>query len=543
MYAKRKYSHDLPVGDVYDNTVNDPRQQYWPSLRVGDVHYVFGRPRPIRDELRSISAKSWYSRIVGQESLWMAGERLAYAYKEHCLKHGSEPTWAKAVSPNLRNFFRMDWLMSGSFDPLAIVPNRRGLDFSFAVSEGGLIHDVCAALGVFRLDDVRQLSFLHDPVMNELTEGSEVNGIGGQFDHDRYTHSLTVLATATLMGYRLRLSAYELVHLQAAAVSHDVLTSAGGDVLKFIDSEAFDEDARYPEVFQNNPEWITVRNRYGLSEEFLASIVRGEGKLGVILDLADKTSYVAHDVVAYVMENDPTQFRGFKSPASLLEIWRLQKSVGYPLCALWKYVGLQDGRVVVRSAVRLGKFLKLRALMFKHLYYNPKARYREQMLATLVIDYLYSEGILFREQLVAMRDLELERFIDRATGREGFGWALSRSDLAPSIEAFPTVDLAKARARELVASNPRTLVMFEPFPTVSDKAVQFLVRDKHGRARPFAEACPAQAEEVLAIGRDPLPVKMYVLALDGTEKLLSPEIQERLLARQRTRIGYGVTPL
>jgi len=434
----------------------------------------------------------------------------------------------------MKRYLRTAWLQSDNFDPLGILLYQQELGFAFAVHDCDIIHDISSALNVFRLERIRQLGFLHDPVMNEVAGNC---GIGSLFEHTRYMHSLTVMATASLIGFRSGLSPRDLTHLRVAAVTHDVLTPAGGDSIKFIDPEAFNEDTHYHEIFQNNPEWSEVRDRYKLDEELLATIVRGEGLLGQLLDIADKTSYVAHDVDAYMMGNDPRIFHYFKSPDSLMEIWNIRNGAGHPLCDLWDHIAIKNGRVVITNGRRLAEFLKLRALMFRHLYYNPKARYREQMLGILIVDPLYRSGIVTRKQLISMSDNELYSLLDRSAGRGDLFWALSRSDFAPEVESYRDLATAKARAQSLITRNPNLLVMFEIFPPISNKAVRYFVQDKNGAALPFAEAYPEEAKEILMLSSDPNPAILYVLDIKKTNGVISADLQKALLVQQRKRIG------
>lgn len=509
----------------------------WPDVRVGDTYFILGHCFVSLHEWEKVKKTPWYKELARHHHPHFASIFLQNMYDHFCRVEGKEPPWTENVSPRMKRFLRMGWLQSDNFDPLAILPYRNELGFSFSVHDDDLIHKVSSALNVFRLGQIRQLGFLHDPVMNELVD--DCSGIGMLFEHTRYMHSLTVMATASLMSLNCGLNDHDMLHLRVAALTHDVLTPAGGDSIKFIDPDAFDEDAHYPEIFKNNPEWDRVRVRFSLDEELLAEIVRGEGILGRLLDLADKTSYVAHDLDAYMMDNDPRTFQYFKSPASIMEIWRFQSGAGHPLCNLWDCVVIKNDQVVVTDGGRLAEFLKLRALMFHHLYYNPKARYREQMLGILIVEPLYRKGVITREQLIKTNDQTLYGVLNYMTGCKDLNWALARSDVAPEIESYPNLDIARARVRELVFQDNPPLVMFEEFPAVSVKATQYLVQTRDGEIASFAEAYPEETAEILRLGSDLNPAKVYVLPIEKMDGIISPEIQKVLLERQRERIDLG----
>lgn len=509
---------------------------YWPDVRIGDVFYVLGYAGPTRHDWRAVERMGWYQALQKRFPSMPSDTNLPHTYNEYCFRNGREPEWALLVPSQVLRELRRSWLTGEYFDPLAILLGYRDkLGFSCAVHDDGIIHDVCNALHVFRLDGIRQLGFLHDPVTNE---GAADLGMGMRFQHTRYLHSLMVMATASLIGRQVGLSEYDLRHLQVAALTHDVLTPAGGDSVKPIDFVAFDEDAHYREVFRNNPEWDAVRDRYGLSEELLVSTVLGEGLLGRLLDIADKTTYTAHDVEAYLMgDYDPRSFRNLVAPESILAIYDLKQRLGPGSCQLWDKVTLEDKQVVITDIERLIGFLTLRALMFRHLYYNPLARYREHMIALLVLEPLYHEGALTRRHLITMTDDQLDQFLNRVTGQYNLRMEISRTDLAPAVEAYNTRKTALVRAQALYRSNSELLFMLEVIPRVSEKAMRYLVRDTDGSIRTLSDARPSEAEAIRAIDFDPLPAKLYILSPEKMEGVLPPDLREKLRARQKIQFS------
>lgn len=509
---------------------------HWPDVRIGDVYYVLGHSYPTPHDWRAVKRMGWYEAIPKRFPSMPPDINLPHAYNEHCYRQGKEPDWAKLVPTEVLRELRRGWLTGEYFDPLAIMLRYwEKLGFTSAIHDDGMIHATAAALGVFRLGGIRQLGFLHDPVMNEAAVDS---GLGMRFEHTRELHSFMVMATASLIGRQVGLSERDLRHLQVAALTHDVLTPAGGDSVKPIDFEAFDEDLHYPEVFRNNPEWDAVRDRYDLDETLLTSTVLGEGLLGQLLDIADKTTYTAHDIEAYLMgDHDPKSFQNLVAPESILAIYDLKQKLGPGLCQLWDRIEVIGGRPVVTDPDRLIGFLKLRALMFRHLYYNPLARYREHMIALLVLEPLYHDGTITREHLLAMTDDQLDQFLNRATGHYDLRMEISRSDLAPAVEAYANRGEALGRARTLHRENPEFLFMLEVIPRVSEKAVRYLVRDTDGTVKTLTEARPGDAEAIRAIDFDPLPAKLYILSPEKMGGVLPADLREKLRVRQRVQFG------
>lgn len=461
---------------------------------------------------------------------------LPRIYNEYCYRNGAEPSWAARVPDQVKSELRRNWLTGDYFDPIAILLRyREQLGFTCAIQDEGLIHEVSVALNISRLHYIRQLGFLHDPVINEAAADC---GMGMRFEHTRYMHSLMVMATASLIGRHVSLSDYHLRHLQVAALTHDVLMPAGGDSVKPIDFEAFDEDTHYAEIFRNNLGWGKVRDRYALDENLLAATVRGEGTLGQLLDIADKTTYIAHDVDAYLMgDHDPRTFKNLVAPQSILAVWDLKQKLGKGACRLWDKIKIIDDRVVISDAEKLVGFLKLRALMFRHLYYNPLARYREQMLAFLILEPLYSDGSITRETLLTITDGELDRYLNQVTGCLNLRMEISRTEVAPVVEVFGTRSEALTRIRAIHQVSPDTLFMLEVIPRVSSKAIQYLVQDEAGLVKPFAEAFPDDASAIMSLDYDPHPAKLYILSPKKMGGILPKGLRKKLRARQRAQFN------
>lgn len=511
----------------------DTFSRNWPDVRVEDVLFVTGNSSTTRGRWESLRKARWYKKVVGVRRWMPTNFALSEVYVRHCLTYKREPTWMKRLSPDMRRDIRHFWLTGDYFDPLWIINYRHGLGFSFAVHADEMVHDVSVALNVFRLGNIRQLGFLHDPVVNDDTANI---GLAESFHHTRLLHSSTVMATAALIAHQIDLPKGLTRNLMVASLTHDIRTPAGGDSVKPIDPSGLDEDAHYGEAFQDNPEWVKVSRRYGLDETVLTRTVAGKGILGQLLDIADKTTYVDHDVDAYLKWNNPKKFRNLVPPPGFIEIWNLHQKLGQKACRLWDCVAIIDGRVVITDAQRLEGFLRLRALMFKHLYFNPRARYREQMLALLILEPLYREGKLTREMLLEMGDNNLWDWLNR-TVQSDIREHLSHSHLAPKIESFRNQEEALRRLRTLHAHDSSLLFMLETFPQPNKKAVQMLVRGEGGIVRSFAEVCPRATAEILALGDDPEPVKLYILEAWKVAEVIPKDLQTKLYTCQQERFG------
>jgi hypothetical protein len=307
--------------------------------------------------------------------------------------------------------------------------------------------------------------------------------------------------------------------------------------MKTLDPQGFDEDLNYRQSFINNPEWDEVRKKWKLREDVLAQIVAGEGLLGSILDVADKMTYTAHDVPAFLGGHFHTDFSETESP-TLRSMHQKYTQTIDPLCALWEDVGRRGNRIYFKDPCRLAEFLDIRAVMFAELYNNPKARYRDQMVITLVADALFREGTLTREQLLTGGDEELDRLIDAHCGCP-ISWANTCNVSSPRVREFSTREDALEDAEAVLKHDSKTFLMVEEFRNPSLKAVQYLVLDNKNALVPFREAHPELAAPIIAKGEDSKPVKLYILDVKQSVPTMPESTRELVLKWQRVRLGLN----
>ena len=136
-----------------------------------------------------------------------------------------------------------------------------------------------------------------------------------------------------------------------------------------------------------------------------------------------------------------------------------------------------------------------------------------------------------------MGDYELEQLLGRLTGLRDFRTELSYTLHAPDIESFGDRKSALIRMQEIVHARPKTLFMLEVFPQPSKKAVQYLVFDGKKEVRPFAEAFPKLATDILDSGVDRELTKLYILSQEKTRRIIPKQLHRKLRARQRVQFS------
>lgn len=483
-------------------------------LRLGDIVYLpqvqvpFERLRP------------HLPRILGDD------------YAHYRMSHGGrEPKWVRRLTGDLKAYFRSAYVRSDGFEPFALMPHRPFLNIGYGIEEDGLVHRTVNAFQLSRLQFVRQLGFLHDPVIRD--SGFAEAG-ATPFAHTRFRHVLDVMAVATLIAHNNGLSWHARNMLRIAALSHDALTPAGGDTVKLIDPPAFDEDKHYPELFSREG-WPALKERYRLSEKKLHEVILGKGVLGRFLDLADKIAYVAQDASAYFMEFKPPEYASQSGHSD--EVWL---SEGYAavehllgakssVCALWDAVEVCGGDVVVNDPDRLADFLRLRALLFENLYYHPAARFTEHVVARIVIGHLYRTGVLTRDALLQMIDRELEVRIEAFTG---IPIETTRSGSYPSVETFSTREQAERREFGILSESGDAVTLIEEFHGGTNAGLHLLVRDGT-RVKSFREARRGEAEAIEEIITSTEPFRLY--SFSAGNPAFTPEFRRLLAEYQESR--------
>ncbi|MBX4197736.1 HD domain-containing protein [Candidatus Parcubacteria bacterium] len=458
--------------------------------------------------------------LLGNRPWHVAFSELIGMYREHFTETQSNPVWFERLDPVLRRHLSSWYGLFGDiYEPLSITPCVPLAGFGFTVLEEGIAEDVVRSLGLFRLGGIRQLGFLHTPRVTS----DALQAYMPVYSHTRYLHIMCVYALANLMAENNHLSELEKNTLLVAALTHDARTPAGGDSTKRINHTLFDEDASFEAVYKL-PGWPGLRERYGLCEKLLFRTIMGEGKLGRLLDLADKAAYIAFDTARFLDSGTPS--------AAVSEI-RTVLNEDSLVCGLWDAANVEGEQVIISDPERLHRFLRLRAGMFKGLYYNPASRFLEDTLARMLISYLLEKGVVTPGTLLQMGDGHLEQLIDQVTGIPGLMAGIVTHQ-ATRVETFQTLSQAEAREAELALDQGIMTHIESMLWLTKSGAKSFLVRGKNKQVATFAEAYPEQTVKIEEGLKDIPPVRLYAFSIRHSG--LPNEIVRRLRKRREKRI-------
>jgi hypothetical protein len=310
-----------------------------------------------------------------------------YYWERMGSEDGKEPAWIEDLPLQARMWLRYDFCIHHE-EPLAIINNFPHTGLWYMVREGGLCDDLERLFGLRRLQGVKQLGFLQQP----WTSMDQQHLMPLTRDN-RYVHSLDVHALTAVMAHNLGLSRTLRNTVCTAGFTHDWLTPAGGDSVKFVDSMAFDEDFNYAAQLRHLPQdkWEKIKKKYAINEHLLCEAILNRGLLGEILDIADKLAYVGRDLLTCLeVMLDPEEDEAYVGTRALHQ---LVKEFPY-ISGIWDAVKRKEGHAVFDNehVWRLIGFLKARIVLFRELYYHPRARFGEYLISRVLVKMLYNEG-------------------------------------------------------------------------------------------------------------------------------------------------------
>lgn len=410
---------------------------------------------------------------------------------QRCKSNDEDVSWLEAFNPKTQREVIYWYVAVNEYqDHWQIVPHVPFNDFGYVLMHGGMISHSADVFNLYRLLNVRQLAALHNPVSRERNPATT----GMTFSHNRLVHSYDACA---LMGLIILNNQKELFPhkdiLRLAAVTHDWRTPAFGDTTKWIDPKTFNEDTHYKEIFDTEG-WQKFNAQYGLDEKLLFQTINGKGLFGQLLDYADKISYTARDLYGYLNQlrirnlGDESDFsEGF------IEVCKHVERFPF-VCNVWQTLRVHDGQVFSVEKHKLAAFLKVRALMFKNLYFNPVSRFPEYVISQFVLRKMYEKGIVTAQELLVMGDQLLEHKISDYVGI-GYFTELVLTVLKVKIESFNTLVEAEQRVREII-THPDYIAVIDPFQAKAKTGLDnFLVSDK-GKLKTVREACPGESEMI-----------------------------------------------
>ncbi len=299
-----------------------------------------------------------------------------------------------------------------------------------------------------------------------------------------------------------------------AGLLHDIATPALGDATKNIDPHNLHEEDFWQEAIGENGHRLLNNHEIGLEE--MSDIIKNKGTYGIILDIADRITYVMKDLRQVALHPDISLHDDIDDELS--EIARKNQDIGN----IYRDVLFDESthQVYFNDPDRLFRFLNLRGLLHFNLYQSPYAAGRDRLFSRL-IEPLYTptdptiEKPLSPQTLRKMTDSELMEFLCERYGKSSPVYEFFSNEMVswiPKFEQFTSVQEAEKKEKELqYDSNIVTLgvVSMRGFNTGTD----YFVRSDDGSIIPFREAEPSSTAILQEMSEATKGVYLYYTSL------------------------------
>ncbi len=155
----------------------------------------------------------------------------------------------------------------------------------------------------------------------------------------------------------------------------------------------------------------------------------------------------------------------------------------------------------------------MRALAFREIYYNPASRFFEYMLGGGITKYLFSKGLVTKEELLRNTDFWLEQKIAEVTG---VPFLMMMVSTFRNAKAHVCKTYEEARVLETkLWHNPRVVTVVDEFAPQSHANTHRFFVQRGKKIAPFAEIYPREAISVEDIMTFPKIVHVYEMNLDN----------------------------
>jgi HD superfamily phosphohydrolase len=291
-----------------------------------------------------------------------------------------------------------------------------------------------------RLSNIKCLSFLSyvgpDPKNMYFTE----------FTHSRLDHTLTVALITEEILRQNGFSQKEINIGIVAALLHDIATPAYGDATKQVDMKNLHEEDHWWEVLDKKAKDFILQ--FG-TREMYDKIIKNQGVLGKVLDIADRITYTMKDLNALQVE--PPKVGQKPNPylsdlniiiANYPKIGNIYKTVG---------VDLKKQEVFFNDPDILNIFLNLRAHLHQKLYLHPISQAKDLFISKIIAQ-IYStdvNSILSPSKLRKMTDNDLLQALGNYHGSSMVSMHPQLVNWDAEFQKFDSIDEAKNKRRKL----------------------------------------------------------------------------------------------
>lgn len=326
---------------------------------------------------------------------------------------------------------------------------------------------------MIRLQDVACLSYIAH-VEHHVNPNEQ---IFYRTNHSRENHTFVVAATGALILEQNNASREDINKYLTAAFLHDMATPALGDATKYIDVKNLHEELFWQNMLgQEQLEFI--KNIPATIEE-IDSIIKNEGLLGQVLDIADRITYVCQDLANITRQ--PLKYESKKDIKDNLSKFLLYNP---KIGNIYEDVKIENGQVYFSDPEKLYRFLSVRVMLFKDAYMHPINQGRDYIVASKIKPFYKSadnpDGELTPDILRKMNDYSLIDYLAGKNGKDYINFDLELDPWHPQFyEKFKTYDSAFKRKQELEKTSYIKIVGIKECAGCS-ASTKYKVKDNEG---------------------------------------------------------------
>lgn len=349
--------------------------------------------------------------------------------------------------------------------------------------------------GLRRLSHIKALSFLS--FMGPY-EPKDIHYL--EHTHTRFDHSLIV---GMVVEKILKQNGFPQDQINIgilAGLLHDVATPALGDAAKQVDPENLNEEDFWWEALDKEGRNFVKRFT---DKETLGKVIKNQGLLGEVLDIADRITYTMKDLYNVI---GPIRQEELESNPLLTSIKEILSS--YPKIGnIYREVGADSktGKVFFNDPDMLYAFLLLRANLHKEFYLHPINQARDFFIKKL-IEPLYSTENPEKLNAKILRqktDHDLLRILGQVyiPGRNQSlaTYSYELVNWIPQFEKFETEEEAKTKER-ILRENGDIMVVGVKQSRSFDSGISYNVTGKHGKIMSFSQFDPQKTEVLKQLG-------------------------------------------
>lgn len=367
-------------------------------------------------------------------------------------------------------------------------------DLSRPIPEGSIYDKAEKKIKALRrLGNIKALSFL-----SFIGPQAPRDNFYIEHHHTRFDHSMVVALTTEQILRQNGVPSDQINIGIVAGLLHDIATPALGDAAKQLDPEHLNEEGSWWKTLDTKAKNFV---RGFTDKETLDRIIKNQGVLGEVLDIADRITYVMKDLYNVIGPIKPEELKSNPLLASISHILSFYSEIGN----IYKEVGVDQkkNKVFFNDPNMLYAFLLLRAMLHKEFYLHPINQGRDLFVVKLLEPfYLKRDASKITPSLLRKAtDYDL---LKKINGRYSPDKSAETdfhnlTNWIPFFEKLDTEEKAIARAKQL-QQNANVAVVGVKKCRGFDSGISYNVVDKNGRIMSFSEFDPYRAKRLQELG-------------------------------------------